>query len=264
MYILDQDLQLKPEAPWHFKGTISENWLINNVANGGYIMALMASAMLQASDKKCASIMTASYMYPCLSGNMELSLEEISRSSQLTRLQASLYQENQEKVRAWGSFSSPTQNTTQEQQERYETGPPQVASLEECTTVPAIPKHSLMDNLEIRLDPSSAGWINGELAERSIQKGWISFRDGRPYDNPAVFLVADSFPPAVFVSHGLVTWVPTIELTVNIRHIPQTRWLKFCLQSRFFTGGMIEEDGEVWDEEGTLVCISRQIARVRI
>jgi hypothetical protein len=79
----------------------------------------------------------------------------------------------------------------------------------------------------------------------------------------SMFLIADSFPPAILASQGLAAWVPTIELTVHVRHVPETEWLKGMFRTRFVTCGLVEEDGEVWDEEGNLVAISRQIAQYR-
>ena len=59
-------------------------------------------------------------------------------------------------------------------------------------------------------------------------------------------------------------WVPTIELTVNVRKPPASQWLKCIFRTRFITCGLLEEDGEVWDETGALVAISRQIAQYRM
>ena len=35
-------------------------------------------------------------------------------------------------------------------------------------------------------------------------------------------------------------------------------------RTRFITCGLLEEDGEIWDETGQLIAISRQIAQYRI
>jgi hypothetical protein len=94
-------------------------------------------------------------------------------------------------------------------------------------------------------------------------KGWISFKDDRPHDLLSVLFIADCFPPPVFSSQGMMAWVPTIEFTVNVRKIPETRWLQGHFRSRFITCGLVESDGELWDEEGNLVAISRQIAQFK-
>jgi len=87
--------------------------------------------------------------------------------------------------------------------------------------------------------------------------------DDRPHDLLSTLLLADSFPPPVFVSQGMVAWVPTIEYSVNVRFIPETKWLKGVFRTHFITGGLLEEDGELWDEYDNLVAVSRQIAQFK-
>lgn len=67
----------------------------------------------------------------------------------------------------------------------------------------------------------------------------------------------------VFASFGASARVPTIELSVNARKIPDTRILKGIFKSRFISGGLVEEDGELWNTDGELVAISRQVSKYR-
>jgi len=55
------------------------------------------------------------------------------------------------------------------------------------------------------------------------------------------------------VSQGPTAWVPTIELSTNIRSMPATEWLRFSLHTRFVPCRLLEADGEVWDDAGNLV-----------
>jgi len=260
MHCFDTDMVLDAAGPLEMRGTVSDNWSINGTPNGGYIMALLASAMMANSDKRSTPIVTANYISRCVPGSAGIGVETISSSAQFNRLQARLVQDGKERVRATGTFAEEKLECILD---RYEAGEPTVAAPDACVAIPALPKYTIMENLDIRLDPACAGWMQGKLADSSEQKGWIRFRSARPYDMAALFLVADAFPPPVFASQGLVSWVPTIELTVNIRSVPQTEWLKCVFRTRFITCGLLEEDGEVWDGNGTLVAISRQIAQYR-
>jgi len=119
--------------------------------------------------------------------------------------------------------------------------------------------------MDIRLDPACAGWMQGgDLSEKSENKGWIQFEDDRAFDIFSIVLIADSFPPAVLSSHGMVAWVPTLEFSVNIRKIPETKRVKCAFRTRFISCGLLEEDGEIWDESGDIIAISRQFAQFRI
>lgn len=259
--MLDDDILVIEKSPKVFEGTITGNWSVNGNPNGGYLMAILAGAIMKHSDKKFTPIMTANYIARCVPGKAEVLVEDISRSKQFNRYEARLMQDGKEKIRALGTFMD---EKTDCEIERYETGAPELAPIESCISIPESPHYTLFKNLDMRMDPASAVWLQGKTAEKSEQKGWVKFRDGKNYDILSLFLIADSIPPAIFVSQGPVAWVPTIELSTNIRNMPQTEWLKFVLRTRFVTCGLLEADGEVWDEAGNLVSISRQIAQVRM
>lgn len=260
MSIFDDDIAVVEHGAGVFEGTVSGNWSVNGNANGGYLMAILAGAMTAHSDKRFTPIVTANYVARCVPGKAEVRLEEVSRSAQFNRYDARLLQEGREKIRALGTFTVEKADCTAN---HYETGAPEMAPVESCVPVPGTDAYTLFRNLDMRLDPASAVWLRGETGERSEQKGWVKFRDGSPYDMLSLFLIADSIPPAIFVTRGPTAWVPTIELSTNIRNMPATEWLRFVLRTRFVTCGLLEADGEVWDDAGNLVSISRQIAQVR-
>ena len=260
MHQFDQDILFKPEKPGLFSGDITENWSINGVPNGGYLMAVTAHAMLQCSEMKATPIITASFLNLCEPGEATVSIERMSKSRQFDRIQASLYQKDKEKFRAFGTFASEKNECILES---YEVEAPEFKEWENCMSVPEMPGFTLFGQMDIRLDPNCTGWVAGKLSAKSEIKGWIKFKDNRAFDILSILLIADSFPPAVFASQGMVAWVPTLEFSVNIRNIPTTTWLKCIFRTRFITCGLIEEDGEIWDQNGELIAISRQIAQYR-
>ncbi len=261
MHLFDNDISLIEVKPGCFNCEISDNWLINGNSNGGYLMAIIANGLQKKSSKNSISIQTASFLSPVAPGKAELVIEEIGSSRNFHRLQARLLQDGSEKVRSMGTFVD--KNAETNSVKIFETGEPDLSPVEECTSFPEIPGYSLFNNIDVKLDPSCAGLLEGKLSDISEFRGWIKFKEDRIFDELSLVLFLDSFPPPVLASQGLVAWVPTIELSLNIRSLPKTKWLKSIFRSRFISNGIVEEDGEIWDGTGELVAISRQISQFR-
>jgi len=260
MKLFHQDLESTETAPGVFSATVSDNWSVNGIPNGGYLMALILDVLAKRSSNINIPILTANYILRCVPGPAEIQIEEISRTKNFHRFEAKLIQNGMEKVRALATFALENNDGNLN---RYEATATSLAPREECIPMPALPKFTLFDQLDLRLDPTCAGWMVNQLADRSVSKGWIKFRDDQPHDLQSLLLIADSLPPAIMTTQGMQSWVPTIELSVNIRNLPQTEWLNCCLRTRFVSHGILEADGEIWDENENLIAISRQIAQIR-
>ena len=113
---------------------------------------------------------------------------------------------------------------------------------------------------DIRLPPDTP-WGRAELGEPYEITGWIRFADDTEADTTSLVLFADAFPPTVIGSME-VGWVPTLELTVHVRHRPAPGWLLGTFRTRLLIDGVLEEDGELWDSEGHPVAQSRQLALI--
>jgi hypothetical protein len=75
-------------------------------------------------------------------------------------------------------------------------------------------------------------------------------------------LAVDAFPPAVFHLELPAGWVPTLEMTVHVRDLPAPGPLTGLFRTRYVTNGLFEEDGQLWDSDGRLVALSRQMGLV--
>jgi len=140
--------------------------------------------------------------------------------------------------------------------------PPPERCLRAADAPPTFLRHAAMlDRLDLRLDPATAGWATGRPSGLGQIRGWLRLADGREPDPLMLLLAADALPPVAF-DLGLSGWTPTLELTVHVRARPAAGWLRIGLTTRNVAGGLLEEDAEVWDSRGRLVAQSRQLARV--
>ena len=162
MNLFDRDILLDDLGNSRFTGVVSDNWSVNGNPNGGYLMAMIASAMLRKSDKKKTPTVTANYLSRCVPGQVEIHISEIARSRQFTRFEANLSQKGEEKVRALGTFAS---ENNDDAIKRYETEAPELAPLGECVQMPPMLQYTLFQNLDLRLDPTCAGWMAGKLTD---------------------------------------------------------------------------------------------------
>ena len=119
-----------------------------------------------------------------------------------------------------------------------------------------------LDRLDLRLDPSSAGWALGKPSLKGEIRGWLRMADEREPDTTLLMMALDALPPVAF-DLGILGWTPTLEFTGHIRRRPEPGWLQVALTSQNVGGGMMEEDAMVWDSAGHLVAQSRQLCGVR-
>ena len=115
----------------------------------------------------------------------------------------------------------------------------------------------------MRLAPD-IGWLRGGrpgtgTASGARIEGWTRFADGRAPDLTSLLLFADAFPPAVLDRYP-ASWVPTLQYSVYVRARPGPGWLQGSFRTRSVVGGLLEEDGELFDSTGRLVALSRQLA----
>ncbi len=261
MHPFDQDISLTPDPALGFRAIVSDRWSVNGIPDGGYLMAMIANAMMQHSEKQSTPILTANFISRSAPGETAIQVEPMIQSARFDRLEGRLFQNGKEKVRMFGTFAGNKEGCLSERVEKL---PPAIAPIEDCIRIPKMPNYSIFHNLDTRLDPSCAGWMqDGDLSETSEIKGWIQFEEKRSLDLFSIVLIADAFPPAVLPSHGMVAWVPTLEFSINIRNIPETTRVKCNFKTHFINCGLLEEDGEIWDESGQIIAVSRQFAQFR-
>jgi acyl-CoA thioesterase len=250
-------LQDKGEASL-FSGRLHASWNIGNNPNGGYLMALVAATVRQLHPQHPDPLsITAHYLRPGQGDqDCEVQATLIRSGKSVSTSRACLMQEGKPRLEVLSSFG----NVQSALPAELSIQAPAIPPPDECVGRSGEAQGvflTLLKRLDIKLHPDQAKPGAPKRAETS---GWIRFKDGRPPDALAALLFADAFPPAVFGLLGQVGWVPTIELTVNVRRRPVAGWMQARFQTLDLADGRLIEDGMLWDADGHLVAQSRQLA----
>jgi acyl-CoA thioesterase len=246
-----------------WRAEVQPNWDIFGVTNGGYLMAIAARAMSQAAGGRSPVSLTAHFTRPVSAGPIEVSVETVKTGRTFSTMSARVAAES-DSITLLGSFAEP--GMLGEETMYVGAKPPEMPPPGQCLR--ALPADDgplpppLLAHFEERLHPEDAGPLQDRPTGSAEMRGWFRLHDDEPTDPFVLFLAADAFPPAVFNAKLPLAWTPTLEMTTHIRAMPAPGWLRCRFATRFVTGGLLEEDGEIWDETGRLVALSRQLALV--
>ena len=255
-----RDSRLADAGDGVFTGELSAGWAIGSVPNGGYVMGVACRALSLALDLPHVASVTGHYLAPTEAGPVRIETEILRRGRRLSTATARLMQGGEERVRFVGVFTDHTLNSGPD----IEMGAaPELPVPEQCIPMAQLtPRHAAIhDQLIARLDPVTAThWPDGDPSTPAEVCAWLGFSDGAAPDVFSLPLFADALPPPIFRRVGFTGWVPTVELTVHVHRAPAPGLLRACFATSYVTGGLLHEDGRLWDSAGRLVALSRQLA----
>jgi acyl-coenzyme A thioesterase PaaI-like protein len=140
--------------------------------------------------------------------------------------------------------------------------PTALPPLEECLTFDSNEQNrGFADQVDMRFDPATMGWLDGQPAGSPEMRAYFRMRVPYPPDGFLLALAVDALPPVV-LNAGAGGWAPTVELTWHMRAVPAPGWLAVHGSGRLVSDGWFDEEVEVWDAAGRLVAQSRQLARL--
>lgn len=262
----DFDLATAVSADGHGRGygtTIDPGWTIGGHPNGGYLLAIATRAALAEAAHPDPLAVSAHYLTPPAPGPAAVQVTPLRVGRSVSVLRATLGQDGATRLEAL--VTAGRLDPTAEPVWRAES-PPALPPPDEC--VPGRPEQpggariSILEHLDLRLDPATMGWALGRPAGRLEMRGWVRFHDGRPPDPLGLLQVVDALPPVSF-ELGVTTWAPTVQLAAYVRRPPAPGWLACVARGRLLHSGWFDEEAEVWDERGALVAQSRQLAGAR-
>lgn len=240
-----------------WRGTVSPRWHVGAGPNGGYLATFPLRAMLDVAPLPDPLSMTTHYLQRPTYGPIEVRARVLHATRSHAYLAADLIQEH-----GLVLTSLAVVGRLRESEIPPLSAPmPDVLPPDDCVSMPTLPDPNLEFTRRFEYRTPSPGFESFYAPTPGVHesRGWVRLLD-RDLDAVAVPLFADSFPPAVFIALG-PGLMPTLELTVHWRARPRPGWHFARFGTRFFTGGYVEEDGEIWGEDGTLVAMSRQLAR---
>ncbi len=140
--------------------------------------------------------------------------------------------------------------------------------------VPQPPRYELVEPVEPRSALGPPMFSQVELrptfgsavfsgAPDALTGGWLSLRDDdAPLDAARLCALCDLWLPAIFTWLTSPAGAPTLQLTVYLRGTGQPVHgpVLARFETRNLQEGHIEERGELWSSEGTLLAESQQLA----
>ena len=242
-------------------GTIEPDWDIAGNANGGYLLAIASRALKEASGRAEPVSVTGHYLAPGRPGRVTVATEILKEGRQLAAGTAVLSDSSRPLlvvVGSFGDYGPPSEVRL------IRASPPELPPVEDCVAMGSSEAFSppFFSKVDFRLHPEDAQFTHGTPSGTPQIRGWIKLRDDEAIDGVALTCLADATPPTIFNAGLPVGWTPTVELTVHVRAQPVPGWLRVAFETRFVTNGRLEVDGVLYDEAGTLVAQSRQLALV--
>ncbi|MEV6809017.1 thioesterase family protein [Streptomyces sp. NPDC017248] len=266
----DRDTMVTRREPGVYDIDLSAGWTIISAVNGGYLLAVLGRALADTLPHPDPFTISAHYLTASRPGPAVVRTETVRAGRTLSTGQASLFQYDDdgnevERIRVLASYGD---LDALPDDVRTTATPPVIPPLERCLgsedgPAPVEGSSAIADRLMLKLDPATLGWALGSPSGKGEMRGWFGLADGRDADPLSLLLAVDALPPTAF-EMGLKGWVPTVELTVHVRHRPAPGPLRISITTRNLAGGFLEEDAEVWDSDDRLVAQSRQLARAKL
>ena len=247
-----------------YNGEIQTGWDIFGIANGGYVMTIAARAMAEHAEGRELISITGYFTNPGRQGPVTVQVTPVKLGKGFSTFRGEVVANDRPLLSVIAVYAEPDRRTSAAS--LVESAPPDLPPPEDCVlATPSVDGHfppPLVDKVRLLLHPEDVAALAEHRSGLALVRGWFRLLEDEPPDPLALVLASDAFPPSVFTTKLPFRWTPTLDLTVHIRDTNPGGWLKCQFTTKFATRGLLEEDGEMWDEEDNLVAQSRQLALV--
>ena len=256
---------LTPTAPGQFAAHVSEEWTIGGKLNGGYLLSMLGRAAASMTPHEHPVAASAHYLRSPVAGPVVIEAEVLRTGRSASHVRSRMGQNGRACVEATMTLGQLDPSTTP----YWDGGLPDMSHVpfDDCPRViPRVPsgvRVALSEQVEVRLEPGSSGFTEGRPSGRGELRGWLSLPGAATFDPLALLFAVDAFPPATF-DIDFAGWVPTFELTVYVRALPEPGPVRVLQRAQLVEAQMVDETCFVWDQRGRLVAQGTQLAGVRL
>jgi acyl-CoA thioesterase len=273
---------VEPLGDGRFRAAIDTGWSAPMGPNGGYVAAIVVRALQAAIDpggERRLRSLTCHYLRPPVAGEALLAVEAVRRGRRFSTGRVSLIQGGRECVAAIAALATPGLESAGEWAPR----PPAVAGppardagrtpferyclAEDAWLEPAEGMAEIARRVQLAPRLGAAPFSGTPLGEgeAAVSGGWMTLPAPARVDAPLVALLTDLWWPPSLQPLTTPSGVPTIDLTIHVRADLGPEGLADqpvlgVFRSAAALGGLVEEDGELYLADGTLLAQSRQLA----
>jgi hypothetical protein len=262
----DRDVAVREVAEGVYDADLAPGWVVGGGVNGGYLLSVVGNALRRRLPAKPDPVsISAYYASASVPGPAQVRIDLKREGGSLAIAAAELWQGDELRLTTLAQYGDLDRLTAAGWGTPHVTATePRLPDRDQCVPTSMAPggfrrASPMLDRFEMLVHPGQIGWAVGEPAHRGTVSAWFRHHDREP-DALGLLQVLDALPPTTF-DLGMPGWAPTLELTCHVRRRPAPGWLKLTHTTRNLSGGMFEEDCEVWDSAGVLVAQARQLAR---
>jgi acyl-coenzyme A thioesterase PaaI-like protein len=249
----------------NYSGHVSPDWTIGGKPNGGYLLAMVGRAAAAEVPHEHVLAISAHYLTSPDPGPAVLATEVLRTGRSASQVRVRLSQEDKACVEALVTIGT----LDPDAKPYWDGGVPDLAPIDHSKSIrvegpsPLGVPLAMMQQIDLRLDPSSIGFAVGQPSGHGELHGWLDLLDDQDFDPYSLVFAVDSFPPATF-DVEVTGWVPTLELTVYVRALPAPGPVRVLQKAVLVDAGRVDEVCYVWDSTGRLVAQGTQLAAIRL
>jgi acyl-coenzyme A thioesterase PaaI-like protein len=248
-----------------FSGRVDPEWTIADKPNGGYLLAMLGRAAAVVSPHKDVISASAHYLRSPDPGPVLIDAQVLRAGRSASQVRVRMSQDERSCVEALVTTSRLQPGT----RPFWAGGMPEMstAGFDECARLkPQTPDGrpvAMLDQVDVRLEPGSCGFMSGRPSGRGELRGWLALPGHEPFDPTSLLYAVDAFPPGTFEIE-FTGWVPTLELTVYVRALPEPGPVRVLQRAQMIEARRVDEACFVWDRTGRLVAHGSQLAAINL